>query len=310
MTLSALALGAAAFAAAPASAQLLVTPPAPPHVLTPGRSLAGNADASALITNPANLSLLPAHEFRWTLVAASSSSSLVQRGHAFDLASPLFLGLSGGLRFEFVKPGNGNAFALGDYRWLTGGLSYGDERRGGFGLSLGRSYSSDPRLAGHWHATAGVTAWPWQRLGVSVAAHNWNASVNRTGARFDRLIDAGVAVRPFGTRGFELGLEGRYGDRFADTVPRRDRISPRGVLGLDVPAVGRLRADLQIDQPFSNGERSYTASAGLEVIAGHLAAGGGVVGGKGMGALGGYASVALRGFGEPGLPTPSYAVRV
>ncbi len=307
---AALACGAAlSAAAAPAGAQLLLTPPAPPHVLAPGRSLAGNADATAIVTNPANLALLPAHELRWTLVAASSSSSLVQRGHAFDLASPLFLGLSGGLRFEFVKPGNGHPLALGDYRWLTGGLAYGDERRGGVGLSLGRSYSDDPRLAGHWHATAGLTAWAWPGLGVSVAARNWAAAVNRAGARFDRILDAGVAVRPFGTRALELGLEGRYGDRFADAAPRKDRVSPRAVLGLDVPSVGRLRADVQIDRPF-DGERSFVASAGLDVIAGRLSAGGGVVGGSDVGALGGYTSVALRGFLEPGLPRPAYAVRV
>lgn len=305
------ALGAAIAAAAPpAAAQLLLTPPATPHVLTPGRSLAGNADATSLVTNPANLSLLPAHELRWTLVAASSSSSIVQRGHAFDFATPLLFGLSAGLRFEFVKPGNGNPLALGDYRWLTGGLAYGDERRGGIGLSLGRSYSDDARLAGHWHATAGLTAWPWSHVGLAIAAHNWNASVNRSGARFDRIVDAGVAIRPFGTRSFELGLEGRYGDRFADIVASKSRVSPRAVLGLDLPSLGRFRADLQVDQPFDNNDRSYVASAGLELVAGHLAAGGGVVGGNNTGALGGYASVALRGFREPGLPRPSYAVRV
>jgi protease IV len=307
----ALSFGAALFAApSPGAAQLLVTPPASPHVLTPGRSLAGNADASAIVTNPANLALLPAHELRWTLAAASSASSIVQRGHAFDLASPLLFGLSAGLRFEFVKPGNDNPLALGDYRWLTGAIAYGDERRGGLGLSLGRSYSDDARLAGHWHASAGLTAWPWQRVGLSIVAHNWNAAVNRSGARFDRLVDAGLAIRPFGTRALEVGLEGRYGDRFADTVPGKDRFSPRAVLGLDVPALGRLRADVQVDRPFTNGERSFVASAGLELVAGRLAAGGGAFGGSNAGAVGGYASVALRGFREPGLPRPAYAVRV
>jgi protease-4 len=279
-------------------------------VLAPGRSLAGNADATALVTNPANLSLLPAHELRWTLVTSKASSSLVQRGHAIDLASPLLFGLSGGVRFEFVQPGDGNPLALGDYRWLTAGLSYGDERRGGLGLSLGRSYSDDPRLSGHVSATAGLTAWPWAHAGFAAVARNFTASVNGAGARFDRLVDLGVALRPFGTRALELGLEGRYGDRYADEVRARDRVSPRAVLGLDVPAVGRLRADVQVDRPFDRGDRAVVATAGLDVVAGLASAGGGVVGGSDAGGLGGFASLALRGFREPGLPRRDYAARV
>src|SRR5436190_12664602 len=87
----------------------------PPHretpVATPGRSIASNDQSSSISTNPANLGFLPATEARWTWVKTGDGSPVPGRGHAIDLAFPLFGNIATGFRFDFVRP-NEAAFPL------------------------------------------------------------------------------------------------------------------------------------------------------------------------------------------------------
>ncbi|HEY8087439.1 MAG TPA: signal peptide peptidase SppA, partial [Polyangiaceae bacterium] len=74
------------------------------HVEAPGRSVASDDTADAIVTNPANLAFLPAPELRWTWVYCPDNLEKVGCGHAWEVATPLFFGLSTGLRIDLVQP--------------------------------------------------------------------------------------------------------------------------------------------------------------------------------------------------------------
>jgi protease-4 len=115
-------------------------PPRGERILSPGRSVAGEDSAEALVLNPANLANLPAAELRWTGVRCPDTRR-VACGHAFDLATPLLWGLSTGLRVDYVMPpggpqGAGPPWDGTDYTWLTWGLGYRVSERIQIGASL------------------------------------------------------------------------------------------------------------------------------------------------------------------------------
>jgi protease-4 len=87
-----------------------------------------------------------------------------------------------------------------------------------------------------------------------------------------------------------------------------------GTLALDVPQVGRLRGDITILPPADapRAERSFVATAGLEVNVDHVQiAGGGVFGNAITEAgTGFYLGAAYRTFREPPLRLPSKVVRI
>ncbi|MGH7297669.1 MAG: hypothetical protein ACRELB_22215, partial [Polyangiaceae bacterium] len=98
------------------------------HVETPGRSVASDDTADAIVTNPANVAFLPAPELRWTWVYCPDDVEKVGCGHAWEAATPLLFGLATGLRVDLVQPpwngppdggsGVGFPFRGNDYVWL------------------------------------------------------------------------------------------------------------------------------------------------------------------------------------------------
>src|SRR5262249_1864242 len=120
-------------------------PPRAERILSPGRSVASEDSAEALVLNPANLANMSGFEARWTGVRCPDPRR-VACGHAFDLASPLLWGLSTGLRVDWVMPpsgtgGPGFPYGGNDYVWLTWGLGYKLSDRLQIGTSLQWSYS-------------------------------------------------------------------------------------------------------------------------------------------------------------------------
>jgi protease-4 len=277
-----------------------------------GRSAVSSDDSTALVLNPANLAFVPGAELRWTGTYLNEDVVVPWQGHAFSLAIPLPFSLATGLRLDLVDPPR--AAEVGgkpDYQWFTWGLALRTSTSSSIGLSLQRSFSHGSFGNALFGASVGLSSRPWDFLGISLAALDFNNPSNSVGALGAQYV-AGVAIRPLSTRAVELGLEARY---IAGDV---DEWVPRGTLGVDVPFIGRVRGELSVSDPGDAERRAWLASLGLEVFLNRSDAafelGGSAVTGTGLGQDDSYnlqTSVASRSAPEPvGLRLGSYAVRV
>ncbi|MGC4093569.1 MAG: signal peptide peptidase SppA [Polyangiaceae bacterium] len=215
-----------------------------------GRSTAATDDSTALVLNPANLAFLPAAEMRWTSRYLNESSLLPWQGHAFSFALPLPFSMSTGLRLDFVDP-PANAAAnnvpfRSNYEWLTWGLGIRTSDTSAIGVSYKRSFSENRNVARLDAWSAGISFRPAQILGLSFAANDIGSPESRSGLPLDASYDLAMALRPFGTRVVELGLEGRY------VTQRSGYWVPRATLGVDIPELGRLRGEVSVSDPAEN----------------------------------------------------------
>ncbi len=253
------------------------------HVPVPGRPLATNDDASSIAQNPANLGFVPAPELRWTWVNTARDSALPNRGHSFDLALP-FGGVALGARLDLVRP-----YGTQNHHWLTYALSLTPSDAFSVGLTYGRSYATTGPAGGMSALTGAMSARPSRYLALAAVARGFNDD-----PRYGRGYEVGASLRPLGTRAFEVGLEGV-------AQKGRDQWIPRGVLGVDVPWIGRLRGDLALLEPRSD-DRRWMASIGLDLNGLGSQTFGGALLGDAYGGAGFYAGLAVRGYGEPGFP--------
>jgi protease-4 len=309
------------------------------HVATPGRSVASDDTADAIVLNPANVAFLPAAELRWTWVKCPDEAVMVGCGHAWEAATPLFFGLATGLRVDLVQPpwggpqsvtgpagaisegvGVGFPFRGFDYVWLTWALAtkLGDEAS--FGFSLDHSYSQNPFLDGLNGVTVALSWRPNSHFGFSAVARDFNRPSPQlvtgplggpcTAADSDCLpvLDGrytlAMAFRPTGRRTVDVGLEGEYWETNSEWLPR-------GTLGFDIPSFGRVYASAEIAHLANDARRGILGTAGLELHWEGLSVGGGALFGDGLGNAGtaaGYATAALSAYTQPGLPKPTSAV--
>lgn len=282
-----------------ASAQLL-SPQA--GIPTPGRSLAGNDDASTIAKNPANLGFLPAPELRWLWYRTAQDTNQPNRGHSVDLATPLFAGFAAGLRLDLVRPPETSGVPM--YRWLTWALALRPSDAFSLGFSFARSYSDEARLDALYGVTTSMTIRPSRYFGLAGALRNWNGYVSSSGTRLERSYDLGFTLRPTGTRAVELAVE-------AEKLEGRDGWVPRGVLGIDVPWVGRVRADVSVFDRAGPDGRGYIATAGVDLNSIASQTSGGAIFGNGLGGGAGfYAGLAVRGYREEGAHLPAHFVKV
>ena len=285
------------------------------RIFSPGRSVAGDDSAEAIAQNPANLAYLPGVEGRWTGVRCTDTKK-VGCGHSFDIALPLLLGISSGLRLDYVIPpggsdGVGFPYNGYDYAWLSWALGYKISEKWAVGASLQRSYSTNAYLDGLFGITVSATLRPNTHFGFSLVAHDFNGPSTRhlppNGYPvLDRSFVAAMAFRPLGTRALELGVEVKYLDG-------TDQFLPRTTLGIDIPGVGRARGDVEIAHLPSDARRGIVGTAGLEIGFGGITGGGGAIFGSGLGnsqSFGQYASVSIASFIQPGVPRPSRAVSI
>src|SRR5579859_1976148 len=113
------------------------------HVATPGRSVASDDTADAIVLNPANLGWLPAGELRWTWVNCPDDAIKVGCGMDWEGATPLPFGLATGLRVDLVEPpwggpdseGIGFPYRGSNYAWITWALALKLWDRASFGMS-------------------------------------------------------------------------------------------------------------------------------------------------------------------------------
>lgn len=301
-------------AAQSASAQTLQRPERVPEL---GRSFVTSDDSTAISTNPANLAFLPGAEARWSSVFLDDQLSSPLQGDAFSAATRLPFSLSTGLRLDLLhSPTGSGALYQDNYQWLTWALALRTGSREAVGFSLQRSFSDGLLASDLFGFSIGYSKRPTNGFGYSLVAHDIN-SPHSVFYDLNRSFSAGVALRPFGGREVELDVETRY-------VTVDDWWTPRVVLGVDVPYVGRLRADAAIDNPTKADERAWQASLGLSVFANTMwnavEINGGALTGDALGpngalgesnGLSGYAGVAIKAFREPsGFETARYAVRI
>jgi protease-4 len=291
------------------------------HVETPGRSVASDDTSEAIVVNPANLAFLPAPEARWTWVYCPSDVEKVGCGHSWEVATPLPFGLATGLRVDLVQPPNGGngvgvgfPYAGSDYAWLTWALATKLGENASFGVSLDHSYSQNAYVDNLNGITAALSWRPNTHFGFAAVARDFNRPSSQLVATptgtpcgptdtgclpvLDGRYTVAMAFRPTGRRNVDIGLELQYWQG-------SDTWVPRGTVGVDVPSLGRVFASGEI------GPRGTLGTAGLELHWGGLSGGGGALFGDGLGPSGtaaGYGSIAISGYSQPGIPTPSRAV--
>jgi protease IV len=280
------------------------------RIMSPGRSLAGDDSAETVSINPANLAHLPGGELRWTGLFCADTQK-VGCGHSLTGAIPLLFGLTTGLRVDWVMPPDSARFPYAgyDYAWLSWALGYKLGERLSLGVSLQRAYSSNAYVDGLFGVTAGVTFRPYTRFALSAIARDVNAPAPQRlppngQPVLDRSYALALALRPTGTRAFELGLETRYLQGTDDWIPR-------GTAVVEIPGVGRARGDVEVANVANDQKRGVVATAGLELSFGGLTAGGGALFGSGLGAnqnLGAYATASIAQYTQEGLPRPARAV--
>lgn len=291
--------------------------PSQAGVIAPGRSIAGNDDASALSTNPANLGFLPAGEFRWTWVNTPQEARVEQRGHSFDMATPLLGGFSAGVRLDLVRPYRfdpaiKSSNATSDYEQLVFGFGFAASKSVSTGFSITSLMSDDTRYSGLVGLNAALTLRPNSFTSLSFVARSFNNDQNSVLVRQDRAYDVGLTLRPTARREVELGVEARYSEAAQDWIPK-------ATLGVDIRYIGRLRGDISLPEP-RDGTRTWQATAGLDIngLTGWNSSyyGGAVFGQQGPsgsstnGWGGFYMGAAFRGYREPGLPTGDYGIKL
>jgi protease-4 len=302
------------------------------HVETPGRSVASDDTSQAIVVNPANVAFLPAAEARWTWVYCPDEATKVGCGHAFEAAIPLFFGLATGLRLDLVRAPTGAGFPYAgyDYDWLTWALALKLGDNASVGISLDHSYSQNSYLDALNGYTAAITWRPYTHFGFAAVARDFNRpstqvvsttlkTFNADGTPYgspcsgadvsclpvlDESYTLAMSFRPTGRRNVDVGLEVTY-------MQGSGQWMPRGTLGVDIPSLGRAFASVQIADLENDAYRGVLGTAGLELHWGALSAGGGALFGDGLGSAstaGGYATVALSAYTQPGIPSPRHAV--
>ncbi len=285
-------------------------PPRAERLFSPGRTVAGEDSAEALVLNPANLGYQPAGELRYTGVNCPNTNK-VACGDSFDLATPLLWGLGTGLRLDYVSTPSSLGFPFNgaSYAWFTWGLGWKLSDSLAFGFSLERSYSTNPFLNGLFGITAAVSYRPNSHFGFAAVARDFNGPSTQPltlGGTpiLDPAYVIGMDFRPTGTRALDIGLEAKW-------LEGSDEVLPKGIVSIDVPGLGRARGDIEVSHFPNDSRRAVVGTAGLEIYLGHASVGGGILAGNGLGSVssvGEYVTASVSGYVNPGLPKLSRAV--
>jgi protease-4 len=288
----------------------------------PGRSTAADDSAEALVLNPANLAFLPAPELRWTGDVCPDTQK-VNCGMSLDAATPLPFGIATGARVDYLLPPNNAGFPFEGYAyaWGTWGLAYRIGDRLAVGASLQHSYSSNRYTSGLWGLTTAVSFRPNTRLALALVLQDLNGPseqiVGPPGSGspvLDRSYDLAVAFRPTGRRELEFGLDLKCQDLGPGNqcITADGLFEPRASVGIDIPGIGRARADVTVAHLANDAERAVVGTAGLEIALGRATFGGGALFGNGLGqsTAGAYATASYAWYTQPGFFHPRSAVSV
>ena len=287
------------------------------RVFSPGRSAASDDSSDSIALNPANLGFLPAYEVRYAGVRCTGTQK-VGCGHALAVAAPIALGVSTGLRADYVVPpvGAGAAYGGIDYTWLTWAVAYSPSPSWSLGASIQRALSTNPLVDGLATASVGLSFRPDPHVALSLLARDFTrptlAPLPGGEPLLDRSYVFAAALRPTGRRAFELGLDLRYLE--GSTQDGSGQFIPRASVGVDVPGVGRARGDVEIAHLPSDARRGVVGTLGLELALGRATVGAGALFGSGLGAsatdaeVGEFITASFAGNYAPGMPAAAHAV--
>jgi protease IV len=286
--------------------------------MTPyGRSVAADDSSEALVQNPANIGLRGSYELRYSGMRCEDTTRAAC-GHAVSFTTPIYAGISTGLRVDHLLPGStalpSAYLGGGGYTWLTWGLSYRLNDRLALGATLQTSFASNQPFRNLFGMTVGATYTPLRYVAMAAVLNDFNSpgSGNFPGAVtpiLGRSYTGALALRPTGKRDVEVGIEARV----FDNGQAEFDVRPRATLGIDVPTVGRVRADLEVGNVDGDRKLGYVASAGIELALDRYTLGGGAMFGQGLGggnAWGQFVTASVSGAKEPGLPTGAHATAI
>ena len=267
----------------------------------PGRGVTNADDTSAAALNPATLAFLPGPEVRWNAVWTGSAATVPARGTSFAAGLPIGP-IATALRLDLLYPPAGvPAPFSSSTQWLRWAVAYGSEQAS-IGTTLAWGFSGSETFDHFVSLTSGVTWRPITALSASLVARDWNEPTSRAGLGIERSWVLGLGGRPFGSRVVESAWDLAF-------FEHSQAFGGHGMLGFDVPRVGRIRGDLTVLPP---PDRRYVATAGVEVNVDRLQLSGGGVFGNAVTRTGTgiYVGAAFRSFREPGLRLPARVARV
>lgn len=275
------------------------------------KSVAGTDDTTSLVQNPANLAYMPGTELRWHGTYLEDDVSVPWQGHSFAFGMPLWWGFAAAMRADFMSPPSGvGLLDNSSYQWWTWGLAYQASPAFSFGSTFQAAFSSADFASGLASFSFGMSVRPTTVFGISLVAADVNSPQNNFGV-YGRSFTGALALRPLGTRTWEMGLESKY-------LHEEDIWVPRATMAVDIPYVGRLSGDFAISEVDSDAARAWTSSAQLALYGNvsnqstELAAG--VVTGDGLGKEGSWnlhTGVAFKSWREPvGIPPDRQAIQI
>jgi protease-4 len=270
------------------------------HVLAPGASMAAPDDADAVDVNPAALGFLDGVSLTYVHAEAPDTAPLREGGDAVRLAVPLLFGVTVGASAQSIRPTG----ALPELERGMGNvaLAWAPSSSFGVGASVRWFGSQDPRIAGTTGVDLGISYRPAPLLAISLLGRDLNAPLGLGANGLPASFALAVGVRPTGTRELLFDVAG--------IVDTDGRVALRGLVGAEVPYVGRLFASAELDR-LADDDRQLTVLAGARLDWDVLGAGGGAFGGEGYGdGPGWFVSARIEGFGRRGIPTGSYVADV
>ncbi len=231
-----------------ATAQKIIPESPTGGVYDPASSIAGDGDAASVERDAASLGFLRGWNLNYIHTETGLSGKVGGRGDAAFLAAPLPIlsMLSLGVGVQSIRPPT--AFDFADETKLSVALAV----RPLPGLAFGATYSHLWAQTGPVHQGGGIDTLDLSasaRLGryfdLALVVHDIQGG-SAGPILLQRVYEPEVAVRPTGTRLFEVGVGARFGERRGDIDPRV-RLWLRPHDGIALKAEAEVRHDLYLD---------------------------------------------------------------
>ncbi|MEA2698438.1 MAG: protease, partial [Myxococcales bacterium] len=278
-------------------------------VFIPGAGVAGDADATAVELNPAQLGLLAGSSLVLVGDAATTEAPLPGRGVGLMIGTPTVL--QSALGFGLQGVGQTHALTIEHHTKLQ--VSYALRMGRSLAVGLDWAHIFSGSYDGLDTFDAGISWRPGRHLAAGLTVRDLSAPSQGSAQSLPRLWTGELAIRPAGTDRFELALAAGHaeGDRWK-AVSARIRLAARLTDGL------RLFADFESlpGGPYEHAFASaayYRGSAGFWIDLEHMGAAfamrSGHSGGGDSG-LGGSVVVRTSGDRYPALFSPQRIERI
>jgi protease IV len=258
-------------AAAPAGAQPLVVDESPTQgVKIPAAPLAGDADATATVLNPAGLALMRSASFTYIHTEIDKHERRLGRGDGVYLAfRPLFDRVNTGMALEFMRPPQGFPSAPSAQR-LSFAVGLKLAPGVAVGATWGHLFSSTGRgVDGMDTFDLGLVVRPFAHVAAAYVLRDFNSPTMLVLGRqwhVPRVHEFELTLRPTGSDRLEIAGAVR--------IPSEHRLDPRAraslrlVRGLYLDGefeVRRMELTDAASYPTTVGRWDYRGSAGLRV---------------------------------------------